>query len=305
MPFIIVLILTTFAVAASAAFFSVYGLAHLFTGALIPVIIMGSALEAGKLVAASFLYRYSKVINKALKIYLAAAILILMLITSMGIFGFLTAAYQQDTLPLAEMQQKITLYEQEQTQLTERRTQIDKQIADVGPNYVRAKQRLVKEFDAERKSIDARLAELTPELQKLKTQQVNVEAKVGPIMFIAEVMGKDPSTAVFWFVIILISVFDPLAVALTIATNIAIKQRKLETEEKEGPKQHITLSSLDKYTDKKVKAAVDAALASVKNTAAAPTPPPTTTVMATVVPGAPTAAVPNSPPPSSTILLES
>ena len=71
MPFIIVLILTTFAVAASAAYFSVYGLAHLFTGALIPVIIMGSALEAGKLVAASFLYRYSKVINKALKAMLS------------------------------------------------------------------------------------------------------------------------------------------------------------------------------------------------------------------------------------------
>ena len=198
MPFIIVLILTTFAVAASAAYFSVYGLAHLFTGALIPVIIMGSALEAGKLVAASFLYRYSKVINKALKAYLSLAILILMVITSMGIFGFLTAAYQQDTLPLAEMQEKIALYEQEQTQLTERRNQIDKQIADVGPNYVRAKQRLVKEFADERKAIDARLAELTPELQQLKTQHVNVKAKVGPIMFIAEVMGKDPSTAVFW-----------------------------------------------------------------------------------------------------------
>ncbi len=279
MPFIIVLILTTFAVAASAAFFSVYGLAHLFTGALIPVIIMGSALEAGKLVAASFLYRYSKVINKALKLYLAFAILILMVITSMGIFGFLTAAYQQDTLPLAEMQQKIALYEQEQTQLTERRTQIDKQIADVGPNYVRAKQRLVKEFDAERKSIDARLAELTPELQQLKTQQVNVEAKVGPIMFIAEVMGKDPSTAVFWFVIILISVFDPLAVALTIATNIAIQQRKKEKAAVEGPTKQVNLDSLQKFVNKEVENKVAKALASAKNTAAAPTPPPTTTIL--------------------------
>lgn len=292
MPFIIVLILTTFAVAASAAYFSVYGLAHLFTGALIPVIIMGSALEAGKLVAASFLYRYSKVINKALKAYLSLAILILMVITSMGIFGFLTAAYQQDTLPLAEMQEKIALYEQEQTQLTERRNQIDKQIADVGPNYVRAKQRLVKEFADERKAIDARLEELTPELQQLKTQHVNVKAKVGPIMFIAEVMGKDPSTAVFWFVIILISVFDPLAVALTLATNIAIKQRKEEKEKQEGPKQEVSQESLKKYIDKQVAA---------KTAAANTTPSPVEHVMATVHPNAPTSAVPQNPTPSTTV----
>lgn len=252
MLFIIIMVLTTFAIAASAAFFSVYGLAHLFTGALIPVIIMGSSLEAGKLVAASFLYRYTHKIGLALKLYLASAILVLMLITSMGIFGFLTAAYQQDTLPLAEMQQKISSYETEQQQLITRKDQIDKQIADVGPNYVRAKQRLVKEFGEERKIIETRLSQLTPELQQLKTQHVNVKAKVGPIMFIAEVMGKDPNTAVFWFVIILISVFDPLAVALTIATNIAIKTRKEEKNTNDGSKQQVNFKSLTQYIDKRL-----------------------------------------------------
>lgn len=256
MPFIIVLMLTTFAIAASAAYFSVYGLAHLFTGALIPVIIMGSSLEAGKLVAASFLYRYSKKIGLAMKAYLAAAILVLMLITSMGIFGFLTAAYQSDTLPLAEMTQKIESLKEEKERTSERLTQIDKQIADVGPNYVRAKQRLVKEFAEERKTLDTRLAEITPELQQLEQQHVTVKAKVGPIMFIAEVMGKDPNTAVFWFVVILISVFDPLAVALTVATNIAIRIRKEEKQQAlealEGPKQEVNFDSLKSYIDKKV-----------------------------------------------------
>lgn len=258
MGFVVVLVLVTLAIASSAAFFSVYGLAHLFTGALVPVIIMGASLEAGKLVATSFLYRYAKKIGMALKLYLISAIFILMIITSMGIFGFLTAAYQKDTIPLAEMQQKIALYDAETAQLQDRKTQIDKQIADVGPNYVRAKERLVKSFAAERTTIDARLAEITPELQTLKTQQVNVKAKVGPIMFIAEVMGKDPNTAVFWFIVILISVFDPLAIALTIATNIAIrirKEEKLETQallEMEEKKQKVDMESLRNYIEKKV-----------------------------------------------------
>lgn len=259
MLFIILLLLSTFAIAASAAYFSVYGLAHLFTGALIPVIIMGSSLEAGKLVAASFLYRYSKQIGMGMKAYLGTAVLVLMLITSMGIFGFLTAAYQSDTLPLAEMTQKIESLKEEKTRISDRLIQIDKQIADVGPNYVRAKQRLVKEFATERKTLDTRLSEITPELQTLEQQHVTVKAKVGPIMFIAEVMGKDPNTAVFWFVIILISVFDPLAVALTVATNIAIRLHKEEKqkalEAKQGPKQEVNMDTLSKFIDKKVKAA--------------------------------------------------
>jgi peptidoglycan hydrolase CwlO-like protein len=275
MPFIIVLMLTTFAIAASAAYFSVYGLAHLFTGALIPVIIMGSSLEAGKLVAASFLYRYSKKIGLGMKAYLGSAVLVLMLITSMGIFGFLTAAYQSDTLPLAEMTQQITSLKEEKVRITERLAQIDKQIADVGPNYVRAKQRLVKEFATERKTLDTRLAEITPELHKLEQQHVTVKAKVGPIMFIAEVMGKDPNSAVFWFVIILISVFDPLAVALTVATNMAIKIRKEEKqkalEAKEGPKQEVNMDSLKKYIDKKVNQA--------KEPEPTPTPEPTSQIL--------------------------
>lgn len=248
--------LATFAIAASAAYFSVYGLAHLFTGALVPVIIMGASLEAGKLVAASFLYRYAKQIGWGMKVYLGSAILILMLITSMGIFGFLTAAYQSDTLPLAEMTQRIESLKEEKTRVTDRLSQIDKQIADVGPNYVRAKQRLVNEFANERATLDARLAEITPELQKLEADQVTVKAKVGPIMFVAEVMGKDPNTAVFWFVLILISVFDPLAVALTVAANIAIRLRKEEKlkamEVKDGPKQEVNLASLKAYIDKAV-----------------------------------------------------
>ncbi len=257
MIFIIVLILTTISIAASAAFFSIYGLVHLFTGALIPVAIMGTSLEAGKLVAASFLYRYSSKIGIALKIYLATAILVLMIVTSMGIFGFLTAAYQKDTLPLAEMQQKIALYEQEQQTLMDRRVQMDEQVANIGANYVTARRRLMADFKEERDAIEARLAVITPEIQEMKVQEIDTKAKVGPIMFVAEVLDKDPNSAVFWFIIILISVFDPLAVALTIATNIAIKNRKEEKKKVDQESEvKVNKESLKQYIDKQIRETV-------------------------------------------------
>lgn len=230
MIFISVLILVTIAIASAAAYFSVYGMAQLFTGAIISVIIMGASIEAGKLVAASFLYRYWTKIGLALKAYLLSAILILMVITSMGIFGFLTAAYQKDTIPLAEMDQKISLLETERKELVERRDRIDSQVEGVSANMVRSKERLAKSFQTERNAIETRLGDLTPELQHLKTEQINVKAKVGPIMLVAEVMGEDPNKAVFWFILILISVFDPLAVALTLSVNIALRIRKEDKE---------------------------------------------------------------------------
>jgi len=230
MIFISVLILVTIAIASAAAYFSVYGMAQLFTGAIISVIIMGASIEAGKLVAASFLYRYWTKIGLALKAYLLTAILILMVITSMGIFGFLTAAYQKDTIPLAEMDQKITLLETERQELVARRDRIDKQVEGISANMVRSKERLATSFQTERNAIETRLGELTPELQHLKTEQINVKAKVGPIMLVAEVMGEDPNKAVFWFILILISVFDPLAVALTLSVNIALRIRKEDKE---------------------------------------------------------------------------
>lgn len=253
MIFIAILILTALAVASSAAYFSVFGLIHLFTGAVIPVAIMGTALEAGKLVAASFLYRYSKRIGIALKMYLAMAILVLMVITSIGIFGFLTAAYQKDTLPLAEMQQQITLYEEEQERLLERRNQMDEQVAQISPNYVTARRNLMADFQPERERIEARLEVITPALQEMKVQEIDTKAKVGPIMFVAEVFDRDPNSAVFWFIIILISVFDPLAVALTIAANVAIKARNEEKKKVEAETTvKVDKESLRNYIDKKI-----------------------------------------------------
>ena len=111
MGFIVLLALTTTFIAGSAAFFSVYGLASTFSGTFWSVVLMGSSLEAGKLIAASYLYRYWHVTNFWLKTYLMAGVAALMLLTSTGIFGYLSSGYQTDVLPLKQIEQQVKVLE--------------------------------------------------------------------------------------------------------------------------------------------------------------------------------------------------
>lgn len=226
MPFIIVLVLSTLLIAASAAFFSVYGLAQVFTGAFVSVIIMGVALESGKLVAASFLYRYWDKISKVLKAYLVIAVLVLMGITSMGISGYLTAAYQTDTVGLRDSALSLETSTTELNTLLARKAEMDKQVSQLPPEYVAARQKLMREFKSEYDRINPRIETLRAEVAELQKHKITSEAKVGPIVFISKVLGSETDDAIFWLVVLIVCVFDPLAVALTIATNIAIADRK-------------------------------------------------------------------------------
>jgi len=243
MFFITLLILTTLSIAGSAAFFSIYGLAQIFTGAFMPVVIMATSLEAGKLVAASYVYRYWKDIAAWLKMYLIAAIIVIMAITSVGIFGFLSAAYQQDTLPLKQKEQKILLLDSEKVEVLglkqeriDRKKQIDADIASLPNNYVTGRQRLLKSYGPEldQLRIDVaeytnRLKEITIEIQELKSETLEQRVHTGPIIFIARVFDADIDEATKWLIMVIIFAFDPLAVALTIGANIAILKRSGHT----------------------------------------------------------------------------
>lgn len=226
MPFIIVLVAAALLIASAAAFFSVYGLAQVFAGAFLSVVIMGIALEVGKLVAASFLYRYWNKISKALKVYLMTAVAVLMCITSMGISGYLTAAYQTDTVGLRASSTKLEADSQELERLLARKADMDKQISQLPADYVAARQKLMKSFDAEYKTMNPRIAELQTSVATLQEHKIATEAKVGPIVFISKVLGSETDDAIFWLIVLIVIVFDPLAVALTIAANIAIADRK-------------------------------------------------------------------------------
>lgn len=245
MGFIILLLLSTLSIAGSAAFFSVYGLARVFSGAFLPTVIMASSLEAGKLVSASFLYRYWNKITKVMRNCLISFVAILMLITSMGIFGFLSNAYQDNVLPYEQHNQQITLLESEKAEAEHlkaerltRQEEINKQIANLPNNFVNGRRRLIDANKAELEQINKDIAQYTADIRdhttqisKLKGQTIQETAHVGPIIFMAKAFGMDVNQATKWLIILIIFVFDPLAVTLTIALNMVILDRKKKKEE--------------------------------------------------------------------------
>lgn len=229
MIFLIILILTTISIAGSAAFFSVYGLAYTFSGTFWSVVIMGVSLEAGKLVAASYLYRYWTKTHLILKSYLMLGIAALMLMTSIGIFGYLSAGYQSDVLSLKQVDTQVATLQEEKDRQLRRKKEIDTQITQIPTDNVRAKERLIKQFRGEQEQVTARVNEIDQQLLQLKQQQIKTEAHVGPIVYIAKAMGLDTDGATKYLIFLIIFAFDPMAIALTLAVNIMIKLR----EEKE------------------------------------------------------------------------
>lgn len=236
MGFIILLFLTTLSIAGSAAFFSVIGLARVFSGAYWSIIAMGSSLEAGKLTAASYLYRHWTDMSKTMRTYLLVAVVILMGITSMGIFGYLSSAFQSNILPFQQQQQQIQLYESDKAEAEKlkaerlsREQQINQQIANLPDNFVRGRSRLMDANKDELAQIRTDIAHYTDQIRtdstkiaELKNHVLQETAHVGPIIFIAEVFGADVNHATKWLILLIICVFDPLAVILTVATNLVI-----------------------------------------------------------------------------------
>lgn len=225
MFFIILLALTALAIAGSAAVFSVYGLANTFGGVFWSVVIMGGSLEAGKLIAASYLYRYWAKTGWLLKSYLFAGVATIMILTSTGIFGYLSTGYQTDILPLRQIESQLVLLEGEKTRVLERKKEIDAQIANLPKNYVSSRIKLMKEFEAEQKTLTSRVAAIDKEMLDLKQAQIKTEAHVGPITYIAKAFDLNTDDATKWLVFLIIFAFDPMAVALTLAVNIALRVR--------------------------------------------------------------------------------
>lgn len=218
--------LAAFSIAGSAAFFSVTGLASTFHGTYWSVITMGGSLEFGKLVATSYLYKFWNKTHFILKTLILTLILTLMLITSVGIFGYLSASYQSDSIPLKQLEQKIKLLDAEKLRLIDRKQQIDNQIASLPSNYSKSRLTLMKGFEAEQASVTSKISKLETEEIELKTNVIQTESHIGPIIYIAKMLGLDPDFATKYLIYLIIFVFDPMAVALTLAVNIALRDRK-------------------------------------------------------------------------------
>ena len=252
--FKILLGFTALLIAGCAAFFSVRGIATLFSGAFLAVIIMAGSLELGKLVATTFLHRYWAKTSALLKTYLLTAVFALMGITSLGTYGFLSAAFQSNAAALNTVTEKIALIEQQKgslndqvgqlqeriTTLNESRKQQEKNLSTVTSNAT-TKYKLVYE-DVQRSGTE--INKVQEKIEALQ-QQISVKDEnltnlklettkagdIGAFQFIAENFDMPLNTIVKWFIILIVIVFDPLAIALVLAFNTLLENRKKEDQE--------------------------------------------------------------------------
>jgi len=255
-------------VAFNAAFFSVTGLSKLFAGASLSVILMASSLELAKLIVAGYLYNYWEKINKVFRVYLIIGTSILVLITSLGIYGFLTSAFQ-DTFNVysitskqkAFLQQKekfwgddVTRYDKELERISEniatlsdaKSTQI--QVRDttsttgfrtaVSTAELRAAQSRIATEEQNRKDVQSKRQVAADSLQSIQLKileldtNTEVGSELGPLQYLSGLLNKPMDQIINWFILIIIFVFDPLAVALVVAFNNALKVDKGEDDKK-------------------------------------------------------------------------
>jgi hypothetical protein len=255
--FPLLIALSALSVSASAAFYSVSGLSKLFAGASLEVIIMASSLEVAKLVIASLLYQYWDSLNKGLRAYLAVATCILILITSAGIYGFLSGAYQETankegivTQQINALETKKALYEETRDNFladrksnNELRGTLSKgsttQFTDKNGNLVvktnNSAIRNIESTAKENERLATKLDVVNDSIFSLETQileaKVNSEAasELGPLKYLSELTGVEMNRIINWLLLIIIFVFDPLAIALVIAANFAFN--KLRTHD--------------------------------------------------------------------------
>ena len=244
------------ALSASAAWYSIIGLTAIFAAAKIPIIIMGATLEVSKLVVASWLYRNWKEIPFLMKTYLTGALLVLMFLTSMGIFGFLSKSHADQSMNSGDVLAKIEMLEQkiqiEQSKIDSAKTtlaQLDAQVNEMigrstSTSAINRSITIRKQQDKERsvliQSIEesqSRINELREELIPYKTQNRQLEAEVGPIKYIAALIyGENADEnllekAIRWVILLIVGVFDPLAVVMLIAANWSMRHRSESVSE--------------------------------------------------------------------------
>jgi hypothetical protein len=250
------LLLTGLIISAVAIYYSVVGLTAIFSAAVIPIIIMGSALEVGKLVCASWLKANWERAPRFIKYYMITAVIVLMIITSMGIFGFLSKAHSDQNLVSGDVQSKIAIYDEKiktskdnieanRKALKQMDEAVDQSMArstdEKGANRAvsirqsqqRERTRLQSEITAEQKNI----AKINEEAAPIRAEVRKVEAEVGPIKYIAKFIYGDAGAdenmlekAVTWIIVLIVVVFDPLAVIMLLAAQMTFGWRREETE---------------------------------------------------------------------------
>jgi len=262
--------LSALLVAAAAAIFSVTGLSMLYSGEMLYVAIAMGVLEFAKIITASYLYRYWKTTGWGLKIYLSIAVLVLMIVTSGGIYGYLTNSYQGATIGLDRINSQTMVLEQRKENYTderdrlkldleslrsERRSILDSRAAEIKTNdestdslaikYRSYRNRKVREqYKPELDNIDVQIAKYMVDLDSTnvrlsnandnianqKLELIDTGVDVGPLVYMARIFNTTMDNIMKWFTLVIVFVFDPLAIALIVAYNSVIMKGKREKE---------------------------------------------------------------------------
>ena len=248
------------AIAGCAALFSVTGIGTLFAGAAVSAMVMASALELGKLVGVSFLYRYWKEIPKALKTYMLVASIVLIGITSAGIYGYLSSAYAKVAAEPLKMNADIQIYNSQAQTLDEeikRKTaRLDQIIAlrgqqenridnlisksETGSNTaIRSAQNSLTELNRTANTLQKEINQTSAQRDSLKARsltkevEINTNSDIGTFVYISKAIGVELDTVVKWFILIIVLVFDPLSICLVLAYNFLQKRDEPKNELKE------------------------------------------------------------------------
>ena len=258
MLFALITLLSALSLSAIAAYYSVIGLMAIFSASPVPIAIMGGALEFSKLIAASWAYKNWQIAPRFLKYYFTLAVIILMFITSLGIFGYLSKAHSDQSLVSGDVSAKIAMIDEkikvERDNIDVNRKTLKQMDESVDQVMVRSTNEkgaekaasLRKTQQAERSRIlkeietyNKRISTLNEERAPIATEIRKVEAEVGPIKYIAALIYDDVDSnildkSVRFVIILLVIVFDPMAVLLIIAGNFSLRQIAKEKEEKSG-----------------------------------------------------------------------
>jgi len=259
--------ISAISVSMSAAFYSVTGLGKLFAGATHEVMIMAGSLEIAKLVVASLLYQYWTRLNKFLRVYLSIATVVLVLITSMGIYGFLSAAFQTTNSQLAVSENKISYLQQKVDYYTLDVNRHDSQLDRISDNIstlssttattiqvrdtssstgfrntvstsgLRISQKRIDVEEKNRIEVQKKRTTSADSLQKYQLQILSLAnstetaGELGPLKYITELTGYPMNKIINWLILVIVFVFDPLAISLVIAANFAFEEAKEKKEE--------------------------------------------------------------------------
>jgi hypothetical protein len=243
--FIILLLLTALLMEGIGSYISVVGLSALFSGDVV-IILMAVILDIAKVASVSFLYQYWGEIKKTMKYYLTSAVMVLMLITSAGAFGYLSAAFQKAIQPNLEVTLRVDALtrqqealEAEKRELSELKASISKQIASVPTSETdSARRRLIASMKPEQdrankrlEAVNAQLDDVRAKVLAAKSENLEKDVHAGPIVYVSKAFGVSMEDASKYIILIIVAVFDPLAIMLVLAANFLIKRRRDEVQE--------------------------------------------------------------------------